>query len=52
MTKILLVPVIMGCALGGTVGIIKAIQHFFPEMDRLTRPFDQWNDPHEGHAEK
>ncbi len=26
------VPVIMGCALAGTVGLIKAIKHFCPEQ--------------------
>jgi hypothetical protein len=26
------VPVIMGCALAGTVGMIKAIKHFCPDQ--------------------
>ena len=30
MLKFLLVPVIMACAIGGTVGILKLIQKFFP----------------------
>lgn len=30
MLKFLLVPVIMVCAVGGTVGILKLIQKFFP----------------------
>lgn len=29
---ILAVPVIMGCALAGTVGMIKAIKHFCPDQ--------------------
>lgn len=28
--EILLVPVIIGCALGGTVGLLKLIQNVFP----------------------
>lgn len=30
MLKLLMVPVIMVCALGGTVGILKVIQKIFP----------------------
>ena len=29
---ILSVPVIMGCALAGTVGMIKTIQRFYPDQ--------------------
>lgn len=29
---ILSVPVIMGCALAGTVGMMKAIKHFCPDQ--------------------
>lgn len=38
MIKIFLVPVIMVCALVGTVGLIKVIKKFFPEE------FDKNND--------
>lgn len=30
MLKLLLVPVIMVCAIGGTAGILKLMQKFFP----------------------
>ncbi len=29
---ILFVPLIMGCALAGTIGMIKAIKRFFPDQ--------------------
>ena len=32
--QILMVPVIMGCALAGTVGLIKGIKKFCPEQFR------------------
>lgn len=32
MLKLLLVPVIMACAAGGTIGMIKAIKRFAPEQ--------------------
>ena len=32
MLKLLLVPVIMVCAAGGTIGMIKTIQRFAPEQ--------------------
>lgn len=33
--KILLVPVIMVCAGTGTVGMLKLIQTFFPDMGKI-----------------
>lgn len=32
LVKILMVPMIMGCALAGTVGLIKGIKKFCPEQ--------------------
>ncbi|WP_298033260.1 hypothetical protein [uncultured Dysosmobacter sp.] len=32
MLKLLLVPVIMACAAGGTIGMIKAIKKFAPDQ--------------------
>lgn len=43
MKTILMVPVIMGCALVGTVGMIKAIKKFCPERfdDAKRSPKDE-----------
>lgn len=44
MLKFLLVPVIMACAVGGTVGILKLIQKFFPggiPRDPITKKIEE-----------
>lgn len=44
MLKFLLVPVVMGCALGGTVGLIKVIRHVFPGIDNIAKRPDEWDE--------
>lgn len=46
MIKFLLVPVIMACALGGTIGLLKVIKHFFPGADNITKRTEEWIDTH------
>ena len=38
----LLVPVIIACALGGTVGLLKLIRHFFPKAARIEGRAREW----------
>lgn len=40
--KFLLVPVIMVCALAGTVGMLKLIGRFFPDAAGIERWFREW----------
>ncbi|MDO4961573.1 MAG: hypothetical protein Q4E57_06950 [Eubacteriales bacterium] len=42
----LLVPVIMVCAIGGTVGILKLIQKFFPGSEKTIDKTQEWIDKH------
>ncbi|MCD8053140.1 MAG: hypothetical protein LUF00_03660 [Lachnospiraceae bacterium] len=44
--KYLLVPVIMAAAIVGTVGIIKLIQHFFPDAGKTMDKTDEWIKKH------
>lgn len=40
--KILMVPVIMLCALGGTIGLLKLIGHFFPGAVLFEKKAREW----------
>lgn len=40
--QILLVPVIIVCALIGTVGVLKVIQKFFPNAGRTVEKTEEW----------
>lgn len=42
----LLVPVIMVCAIGGTVGILKLIGKFFPNSGKTMEKTQEWIDKH------
>ncbi|MEY8392896.1 hypothetical protein AALA98_16390 [Lachnospiraceae bacterium 45-W7] len=44
--QILLVPVIMACALGGTVGILKLIRKFFPNAGTSVEKTEVWIEKH------
>ena len=48
----LLVPVIMGCAICGTVGALKLIQKFFPNSGKTVEKTHEWVDKHSARAEK
>lgn len=50
--RILLVPVIIACALGGTVGVLKLIQKFFPGAGKTVEKTQEWIDKHNGSSEK
>lgn len=43
---ILLVPVIIACALGGTVGMLKLIGKAFPNATRTKERADEWIERH------
>ncbi|MDO4962236.1 MAG: hypothetical protein Q4E57_10390 [Eubacteriales bacterium] len=43
----LLVPVIMGCAIGGTVGALKLIQKFFPNAGKTVEKTLGWIEKHQ-----
>lgn len=45
--KFLLVPVIMVCALAGTVGMLKLISRFFPGASGIERWFREWTQKQE-----
>lgn len=40
--KFLMVPVIMACALGGTIGMLKLIGHFFPNANKIEKKAREW----------
>ena len=40
--KYLLVPVIMCCAIGGTVGALKLIQRYFPDSGKIAEKAEEW----------
>lgn len=40
------VILIMACALGGTVGLIKGIHHFFPGADHIAKRANDWIEKH------
>lgn len=42
----LLVPVIMVCAIGGTVGALKLIRKFFPNSGRIVKKTEEWIEKH------
>lgn len=42
----LLVPVIMVCAIGGTVGALKLIKKFFPDSDKSVKKTEEWIEKH------
>lgn len=44
--QILLVPVIIACALGGTVGILKLIRKFFPNSGKTIEKTEEWIEKH------
>ncbi len=44
--QILLVPVIIICALGGTVGILKLIRRFFPDSGKSVEKAEEWIEKH------
>lgn len=44
--KIILVPVIMGCALIGSVGLIKLIGRLFPDARDIAGKTQEWLDDH------
>lgn len=44
--KYLLVPVIMACAIGGTVGALKLIKKFFPDAGSTVEKTQEWIDKH------
>ena len=44
--QILLVPVIIACALGGTVGALKLIQKFFPGAGKTVEKTEEWIEKH------
>lgn len=50
--KYLLVPVIMVCVIGGTVGALKLIQNFFPESGNTVEKTQEWIDKHQTTATK
>ena len=45
--KIILVPVIIACALGGTVGMLKLIGHIFPDASKIEEKARKWVDEHD-----
>lgn len=48
----LLVPVIMVCAIGGTVGALKLIKKFFPGAGNTVEKTQEWIDRHSTAATK
>ncbi len=50
--QILLVPVIILCAFGGTVGLLKLIQKFFPGAFRAAEKTQEWIDKHNTSCDK
>ncbi|WP_296879953.1 hypothetical protein [Thomasclavelia sp.] len=46
LSSIILVPVIIGCALGGTVGILKVIHKFFPNAKNSVEKTEEWIEKH------
>lgn len=44
--KYLLVPIIMGLAVGGTVGALKLIRKFFPESEKTKEKAEEWIEQH------
>lgn len=44
--QILLVPVIIVCALGGTVGVLKLIRKFFPNAGKSAAKAEEWIERH------
>lgn len=44
--EIVLVPVIMVCALGGTIGLLKLIQKVVPNSTRTKERADEWIEQH------
>ncbi len=44
--KYLIAPVIMVCALAGTIGLMKLIQKFFPDSGNSVAGTQEWIDKH------
>lgn len=44
--QILLVPVIIACALGGTVTVLKLIRKFFPDSGKIVDKTEEWIEKH------
>lgn len=44
--KYLLVPVIIICAIAGTVGILKLIQKIFPGSAKIASKAEEWIEKH------
>lgn len=50
--QLVMVPIIMICALFGTIGIIKLIQKFFPFIDISQHSFDKGKNDEQNHTDK
>lgn len=44
--QFVLVPVIIGVATGGTIGILKLIQTFFPDARKTIEKTEEWIEKH------
>lgn len=50
--KFFLVPVIIVCALLGTVGVLKLIQKIFPSSSKIEGKAEEWIDKHKEKTER